>query len=209
MKKSEYLKKAKKLFDDFWYLLWKDDSLKGWIFSIAFIFLFIKFIFFPLLSLATGTSIPLAIVESCSMYHEGNYFSDLDSWWKEEGNKYVQFGITKQDFDDFPFTKGFNKGDILFVIGANPEKLEIGDVIIFNANQKHPIIHRIVEIEEENGQRIFSTFGDNNNQQLSFEKEISENEILGKAVFRPAPYVGWIKLVFFDWQNPSEKRGFC
>jgi translation elongation factor EF-1alpha len=42
--------------------------------------------------------------------------------------------------------KGFNKGDILLIIRANPEKLKVGDIIIFNAEQTNPVIHRIVSI---------------------------------------------------------------
>ena len=68
-----------KFWKKFWFMLWKDDSLKGWIFSIIFLFIFIKFIFFPILSLVTGTYLPLAIVESCSMYHEGNFLSNYNN----------------------------------------------------------------------------------------------------------------------------------
>lgn len=202
-------KKIKSFFKKFWYTLWEDDSLKGWILSIIFIFVFIKFIFFPFLMLTTGTSLPLAIVESCSMYHEGNLFSNLNSWWEENGDRYPEFTINKLDFEDFPMKKGFNKGDILFIVGANPEKLEVGDVIVFNANQRFPVIHRIVEIDVSGNERIFSTLGDNNQAQLPSEKEISEEQIIGKASFRIAPYLGWIKLAFFEWQKPVSKRGFC
>ena len=72
-------KKLKKLWKDIWFLLWKDDSLKGWLLSVLVIFIFIKFIFFPTLSLVTGTVLPLAIVESCSMYHQGNILSNYDN----------------------------------------------------------------------------------------------------------------------------------
>jgi signal peptidase I len=208
-------KKVKNFFKKFWYLLWKDNSLKGWIFSILFIFIFIKFIFFPGLSLITGTSLPLAIVESCSMYHQGNIFSNYDAWWERHDEKYSELNITKQEFEDFIFKRGFNKGDILFVVGAKPEKLKIGDVIIFNANQQNPVIHRIIKIERKIGGQgnisvlTFSTIGDNNNGQLTFEKTIQENQIVGKAVFKLAPYLGWVKLVFFETQKPVSERGFC
>jgi signal peptidase I len=194
----------------FWYLLWKDDSPKGWIFSIIFLFIFIKFIFFPVLSLVTGTALPLVIVESCSMYHQGNLFSNFDNWWENEEGKYSQFEITKEKFSKFIFKRGFNKGDILFIIGANPEKLKIGDVIIFEAEgYPHPIIHRIVQINERDGEKIFSTLGDNNPSQSSFEKEISEHRLVGKAVFKLAPYLGWTKLIFFEHKQPSNNKGFC
>lgn len=200
---------AKKLWRGFWFLLWKDESFKGWIFSLVFIFIFIKFIFFPVLSLLTGTPLPLAIVESCSMYHKGNLISNFDSWFQKHEDKYSEFEIDKSEFSSFKFEKGLNKGDILFVVGTKPEKLKVGDVIIFNAEQKNPIIHRIIKIEEKNNERIFSTLGDNNNGQLSFESEISEEQIIGKPVLKLAPYLGWVKLVFFEKFKPEYERGFC
>jgi signal peptidase I len=201
--------KAKEMWKKFWDLLWKDDSWKGWVFSIIFIFIFIKFIFFPLLSLTTGTILPLAIVESCSMYHEGNLISNPTEWWEDHDSKYLIYGISKKGFESFEFKKGFNKGDILFVIGANPNKLEVGDVIIFEAGYQNPLIHRIVKISEKDGEKIFSTRGDNNNGQLQVEKEIKEGQLIGKAVFRLAPYLGWTKLIFFEGLRPIDQRGFC
>ncbi len=209
MNLKEVDKKVKNFLKKFWYLLWKDNSLKGWIFSILFIFIFIKFIFFPGLSLITGTSLPLAIVESCSMYHQGNIFSNYDLWWERHDEKYSELNISKQGFEHFRFKNGFNKGDILFVIGTKPEKLKIGDVIIFNANQQNPVIHRIIDIKQNNGGYIFSTIGDNNNGQLFFEQNIQEDQIVGKSVFRLVPYLGWVKLVFFETQKPVSERGFC
>lgn len=171
--------------------------------------MFIKFIFFPSLSLVTGTSLPLAIVESCSMYHQGNLFSNFDSWWQRHEEKYSGFIINDLDFKDFPLENGFNKGDILFIVKANPEKLKQGDIIIFNAGQQNPIIHRIVEIKETENGKIFSTIGDNNNGQLPIEQEITEEMLVGRAALKIAPYFGWIKLIFYDWQKPVGERGFC
>jgi len=203
------LKKIKELWKKFWFLLWKDDSLKGWIFSVVFLFIFIKFIFFPTLSLITGTALPMAIVDSCSMYHKGNILSNFDSWWKNHEEKYVPYNLTNETFKSFKLKNGFNKGDILFMIKANPEKLKVGDIIIFEAGQKNPIIHRIMSIENRNGKYFFSTMGDNNNGQLSIEKEISEDKLVGKAVFKLAPYVGWGKLIFYEKARASQERGFC
>ncbi len=202
-------KDVKKFLDKFWFLVWKDDSFKGWIISIIFIFILIKFIFFPSLSFVTGTELPLAIVESCSMYHSGNLLSNYDKWWQANEIKYSQFQINKETFGIFPFKKGFNKGDILFIIGTKPEKIKTGDVIIFNSGIKStPIIHRVITIRQENNQYIFSTIGDNNPSQISFEKSINENQLVGKAVFKIAPYLGWGKLIFFELASKN-KIEFC
>lgn len=202
-------KGGKKFLKKFWHFLWKDNSFKGWLFSIIFLFVFIKFIFFPFLSLVTGTALPLAIVESCSMYHKGNLFSDFDMWWDRHENKYPEFIINQLDFQNFPMKNGFNKGDILLIVKANPEKLKVGNIIIFNANQRNPVIHRIVNIKEINGQKVFSTLGDNNMGQIDLEKEITENQLVGKAVLKIAPYAGWVKLIFYEWQKPLSEKGLC
>ena len=203
------LKKLKYYWDKFWYLLWKDDSFKGWLFSVIFMIAFILIIFFPALRFVTGTSLPLAIVESCSMYHDGNLLSDFNIWWEQHEDKYSQYTINQLDFKDFIFKNGFNKGDILFIIKAKPEKLEQGDVIIFDTNYRNPIIHRIMEINQKEDEYIISTIGDNNNGQISSEKSIKEHQLVGKAVFKLAPYLGWIKLIFFEHQKSDSEKGLC
>ncbi len=202
-------KKFKDFLDKFWFIVWKDDSFRGWIISILFIFLVIKFVFFPLVSFVAGTSLPLAIVESCSMHHDGNMFSDFDKWWVNNGDKYERFNINKLEFEDFKLKRGFTKGDILFITGADPEKLEKGDIIVFNAGRNRPVIHRIVNIENTSKSYYFSTLGDNNPVQLSSEKRISEDEIIGKASFRIAPYLGWVKLVFYEPLRTDSEKGVC
>jgi len=199
----------KKGWKTFWDLLWKDDSFKGWLFSVIFMLAFILLIFFPVLKLITGTALPLAIVESCSMYHDGNLISNFNEWWEEHDSKYSSEQIIKSQFQEFIFKNGFNKGDILFIIKAKPEKLKVGDVIIFNANYRNPIIHRVITIENQNGEYTFSTIGDNNNGQLSIEKNIKEDQLVGKAVFKLAPYLGWIKLAFFEHSKSESERGLC
>ncbi len=207
--KKNNSEKIKKFLNKFWQIVWKDESPKGWLISLVFLFIVIKLIFFPLMTLITGTALPLVIVESCSMYHQDNLLSNFDSWWLTHQFKYKPFQIDKTKFSEFSFKKGFNKGDILFVTGANPEKLKVGDIIIFNANYANPIIHRIVKIESSNGQKIFSTMGDNNNAQLPLEMSIKESQIIGKARATIAPYFGWIKLIFFEWTKAPNARGFC
>lgn len=193
----------------FWRVFWRDDSFKGWIISIIFLFILIKGLFFPILELSTGTALPLVIVESCSMYHQDNILSNPDEWWINYDNKYQKFGIFEEDFKEFAMKRGFNKGDILFITKAKPDKLEIGDIIIFNANYRNPVIHRIINIQKTDQGLTFSTIGDNNNGQLSIEKQISENQLIGKTSVKLVPYAGWIKLIFFEKLKPPSERGFC
>ena len=91
----------------------------------------------------------------------------------------------------WPFSDGFNKGDIMVLKKAND--VDVGDVIVFNGNSNNPIIHRIVFI----GDDYYQTKGDNNIdsfEQLG-ETNIKQNQILGKAVMR-VPLLGYVKIVF-------------
>lgn len=191
----------------FWKFL-NDDTWQSWIVSLILIVGFIYFVFFPTLSFITQTPLPLVVVESCSMYHEAKY----DDWWFKNGNWYEQTGILKSDFSEFPFKNGMNKGDIIFVWGRG--EYNQGDVIIFQQNPTssggHPIIHRMVT------QFPIGTKGDHNARQLTSnnnlqridETNIPQERIMGKAVFR-IPYLGWIKLAFFEFLRAPEERGFC
>jgi signal peptidase I len=206
----------KKYWRKFWHLLWVDESLKGWIFAFVFLFIFIKLIFFPTLNFLTGTPMSLAIVESCSMYHETEaiFFHDFDKWWETHKSKY---DITKEEFKDFKLHNGFNKGDILFAIRAKPEKLEIGNILLFDSGRGHPIIHRIINIRNENEEYFFTTIGDNNPYSFTSsnnpfgisEINIKEDQLVGKAVFKIAPYLGWGKLIFYDFRKSESEQGLC
>ena len=191
----------------FWKFL-NEDTWQSWIVSLVLIVVIIKFIFFPGLSFFTGTQLPLVVVESCSMYHD----SSFDSWWDKNAAWYESKGIIKEDFEGYRFKNGLSKGDIIFVIGTdNPKK---GDTIIFVPNiesqQRTPIIHRIISSNP------IGTKGDNNIDQLKLntnskridETNISQDRIIGKSIFR-IPYLGWIKLIFFEPTKPSQERGTC
>jgi len=174
----------------------KKDTWDSWLVSLILVFVFIKFIFFPLLSLITGSSLPLVVVESCSMYHETNF----DDWWFKNSVWYEQMDINKSDFMQYPFKTGLNKGDI--IITWNHGEYKRGGIIIFSAPTQYPLIHRIISNEK------ISTKGDHNPGQLDIEKEISEDKIIGKAVAR-IPLLGWLKLIFFEPFKPANERGLC
>ncbi|MEK6915069.1 MAG: hypothetical protein AABW89_00825 [Nanoarchaeota archaeon] len=178
----------------FWGFL-KEDTWQSWIVSLVLAFVLIKFVFFPFLSWAFATSLPLVVVESCSMYHQ----DDFDSWWDRNGIWYEEHGIDKGVFEK-NFKNGLNKGDIVFVTGRGT--YETGDVLIFNSQYKYPLIHRLVRLEP------YDTKGDNNFAQLPGELGIEEEQFVGKAIGR-IPGLGWIKLVFFEAARPAEQRGFC
>ncbi len=191
----------------FWKFLQK-DTWQSWLVSLVLIIIFIKFVFFPILSLITSSPLPLVVVESCSMYHE----ADFGSWWESNKEWYKSKDIIEEQFQEFPFKNGLNKGDIIFVWGRTDYK--IGDIIIFMPNKEslagNPLIHRIVETSP------IGTKGDHNSGQLTLnnnvlktdETSIPQEKILGKSAIK-IPAVGWLKLIFYEPFREPERRGFC
>jgi hypothetical protein len=191
----------------FWKFLQK-DTWPSWIVSLLLLVIIIRFIFFPALSFITGSTLPLVVIESCSLYHE----SSFDNWWDSNSGWYKSNGISKSEFSSFPFKNGMNKGDIIFVWGRSG--YDIGEIIIFKPNPestaKHPIIHRIVS------KNPIGTKGDHNPGQLTIgnngqkidETSIKDSSILGKATLK-IPLLGWIKLIFFEPFRPASERGLC
>lgn len=203
--KKEEREKSNNPIVKFWDWLWHSDSLLSWLVALALAFITVKYIFFPIVSLITGTSLPLVVVESSSMEHPGSFLgnviglqSNVEVWWEDQvggvkrGDWYEERDISINEAKSWPLRTGFDKGDIMIVYGRFEPK--VGDVIIFNANTQHPIIHRIVNIKEDG---TIETKGDNNNAQLPIEKNVSESAIIGKAVFR-IPKLGWLKLIFVE-----------
>jgi len=178
----------------FWNFL-KEDSWQSMVVSLILAFVIIKFVFFPLLSFFTGSALPLVIVESCSMHHSRSLSTILDD------PIYDEFNLDSSYASKFPFKNGLEKGDIILVINAKNAK--IGDVIIFNAGQMYPIIHRVVALDG-----TVTTKGDNNNGLLPVERNVSKDRLVGKAALR-IPYLGWVKLIFYEPFRDKSSRGLC
>jgi len=184
--KKGYEKKPTALKKIWWFLV-KSDSLASWLVDLLLLWLFIKFLFIPLLGVILATPSPPVIVRSSSMEH----ISDFEQWWGEREQLYASYNISKEDFVHFKFFNGIDRGDIIIVKGYKGSKPKIGDVIVFDAKQPLPIIHRVIAIHNY----TYETLGDKNFAQFPFEKNISEEQILGRAVAR-IPKIGWAKLIF-------------
>lgn len=138
--------------------------------------------------------------EICGSVFEERKKVNLDFFWDTCGEFYKGYNINKLKFDDYSFKHGFNTGDIIVLFGKKPEKLNIGDVIVFRRSdqyQSDPIIHRIIKIWTAEGQYFYKTKGDHNPTTYSFEATISEDQVIGKAVFK-IPFLGNIKIWFVD-----------
>jgi len=189
-------KEFKKLLKKTWYFIWEDNSIWSWIANVVIAFILIKFIVYPGLGLLLTTSHPVVAVVSESMEHNMKF----DGWWEKNKDWYMENGINKEDFNTFSFKNGFNKGDIMFLVGKDAENVEIGDTIVFRSSRKDPIIHRVVKKFDDNG-IYFQTKGDNNEDSIKNDKldetNLGEDVIIGKAAFR-IPLLGYIKIWFVE-----------
>ena len=198
-------KKNKSLPKKIWHFLWEDNSTLSWIVNVILAFVLIKFLLYPGLGLIMATDYPIVAVVSNSMEHQ----QDFDFWWGTQAlcNKsyctqkeyYNSISITEQQFKEFSFKNGFNKGDIMFLIGQKPKNIKIGDVIVFKSNRADPIIHRVIDVWYENDQYHFRTKGDNNPRSFQeiHETDITEDRVIGKSIIR-VPFLGWVKIGFVE-----------
>ena len=74
-----------------------------------------------------------------------------------------------------------NKNDIIVVKKVDKNEINENDIISFD-NGNEIITHRIVDIENINGQTLYTTKGDNN--RFADDEKISFEQIEGKYVFK-------------------------
>ena len=167
------------------------------VYELLVALLIVGIIFFGVrgtLCLALRTGDPYRAVISPSMAH-------ADDLWR---NYFSKLGY---DTSSFPLQAGFERGDLIFVQGVNPlEDIRIGDVIIVDRGPSvTPLVHRVIEIWEENGEIWFKTKGDANSASYEFYYEggvkvpgdypIRPQQILGRVIFS-IPKLGYLSLWF-------------
>lgn len=170
-----------------WHFIWYEDSLASWIVNVVLAVIIVKFVFYPVLGFILGTSYPVVAVVSESMEHNSNF----DVWWGKNNGFYENLGITKEEFLKYPFKNGFNMGDLMILLGA--KSIKRGDILVYHsAKYPNPIIHRVVVADEK-----ITTKGDNVGIVQDFEREILNENKIGKAVIR-IPFLGYIKILFTE-----------
>ncbi|MBI5390134.1 signal peptidase I [Candidatus Woesearchaeota archaeon] len=200
-------KQPKSFAGSIWYFIWEEDSLLSWIVNIVLAFILIKFLVYPGLGFIVGTSYPVVAVVSGSMEHGmslqgtshvlcGNTYQqqisiDFDLYWQACGAWYEQHNISRDVFMAFPFRNGFNKGDIMVIMGADSQHIKRGDVVVFKSNTRvDPIIHRVVAIDHG----VLTTKGDHNAISITGEElSIAPDRVIGRAALR-IPYLGYLKI---------------
>lgn len=100
--------------------------------------------------------------------------------------------IFKDEIPDFFGYKNFviisesmeptiNVGDSIFVKEVAEEDLKVNDIISYNINGEI-ITHRIVKIQNEDGEKVYITKGDNNRAEDKWK--ITYEDIEGKYIFK-------------------------
>ena len=184
----------------FWHFIWESDSNWSLLANVILAIILVKFIVYPGLGFLFGTSYPVVAVVSGSMEHDGSF----EDWWNSaaacngqrcsQSDWYALQEITQEEFQEYSFKNGFNKGDIMVLYGIEPKNIKTGDVIVFVSQENgDPIIHRVITISSD-GKYIYTTKGDHNSDSGSIDENIPEEAIIGKAVFR-IPVLGWIKII--------------
>lgn len=181
--KEKNIKKSR--LKEFLRFLFVEESIKSYIAFFIFLILLFSFIFYFLLPYGFGIVDVVAVVTP-SMEHKNNV----------EENFYKFFlakNFTISEIKSFDFSDGISIGDVVIVKRVNLSEIKVGDVIVFKA-QTTKIIHRVVEVQNENGNLYFTTKGDANPTSLNFEKNITSDRIIGKAVLK-IPYLGYPRIL--------------
>jgi hypothetical protein len=135
-----------------------------------------------ILTLALRTDSYWMAVISDSMKHNGEGWRD---YYEARGeNTYL-----------FPLQDGFERGDMIIVQGVGSiAEIAVGDVVVMDQGPGTiPLVHRVVEIWQENGEARIRTKGD----YAVYPGELFEPEdVLGKAIF-VIPEIGWVSLWFW------------
>lgn len=144
--------------------------------------IFLAFLVHLFLGIIFSTSSPVVAVVSSSMEHDQAEITHYS--WLEKN-----FGYNRTYIDSWPFSDGFSMGDIPIVRNSNDYKM--GDIIVYDAGQTAPIIHRIIKINPDG---TYQTKGDNNLNQNSYEFSVKGGQIRGKVIFI-IPKLGYFKIM--------------
>lgn len=81
-------------------------------------------------------------------------------------------------------------GDMVLVVRADLDELQAGDIIQFQSGGG-TVIHRINEVVEQDGGKVFVTKGDSNRD--ADPGVVQESQVMGKVVM-DIPFLGWLTI---------------
>ena len=93
-----------------------------------------------------------------------------------------------------------NIGDIAIIKKCGPNDIKVGDIIEYKMPD-FTVVHRVIEIKQENGKFYFVTKGDNNS---SRDKNlVTEEQLIGKCIFK-IKYLGYPAIWITDVKTQNE-----
>lgn len=179
-------KKSKFDLKSIWKFIWEDDSLLSYIVFVLLAFVLLRFMVFPGFLFLTGYS-DVAAVMTSSMEH-GETIKYTFNDWLEFNN------FSEEEVNSWPYLDGLNVGDVIAVKKVPAEEIEVGDVILFYT-PKGQIIHRVVDIKNNETGYYFTTKGDANGEVGDLEIDTPYSQVKGKLVNK-VPYLGYPKVLF-------------
>lgn len=96
------------------------------------------------------------------------------------------FGVQPTLVSGFSMKPTFVVGDVVVSREVPAETIRVDDVIRFRQNGVF-VLHRVLEVQEEDGERVFITQGDNNNTE---DPPVPASALAGKVILI-VPKVGW------------------
>ena len=78
--------------------------------------------------------------------------------------------------------KTINVNDLIVIKKCKQEELQKGDIITYKKKDGSIVTHRIIKINKEAGQNLYTTKGDNN--EIEDEEKIKHEQIFGKYLIR-------------------------
>jgi signal peptidase len=99
------------------------------------------------------------------------------------------FGVRPTLISGISMEPAINPGDIVITRDITPSEVKLNDVVLFS-NGKVSILHRVVTLEGQGGNTIFTTKGDNVTEP---DQSWNANQLKGKLVL-VIPKLGWVSL---------------
>jgi len=96
------------------------------------------------------------------------------------------FGLRTFTVQSGSMEPAIGTGSLIFTQSA--QSYEVGDIVTRKIEEQMTVTHRIVDVEDRDGERIFETQGDANDAPDG--EDVRQDEIVGKVLFH-IPYLGY------------------
>ncbi len=102
----------------------------------------------------------------------------------------VLFGYHTYNVQGASMEPSLKAGSVAVTAPTSPRALKVGDIVAMNtSNESRPVLHRIIELTEVDGQRLFVTQGDANRTP---DPKPAPLEGQGDRVVYSVPYAGYV-----------------